>query len=265
MAVPDYQSIMLPLMKLADDGQEHSLGDAIEAIALQFHLTENERKELLPSGRQAKFENRVGWARTYLSKADLLTRTGRGKFSITARGREVMNTNPPIINTAFLMRYKEFKQFQNAPAPDKQQPLPVDIDNHTQTPEENLELSYQNLRAKIAQELLERVMNCSPRFFEQLVVDLLVTMGYGGSRKDAGQAVGQSGDGGVDGIIKEDRLGLDVVHLQAKRWKDTVVLQRYLARITPGDRQTRGDPTAKLSGCTPASRSLASLRRQVTL
>jgi len=222
MPVPDYQSVMLPLMKLANDEQEHSQRDVIETLAQLFHLTEDERKELLPSGRQAKFDNRVGWACTYLNKAGLLTRTGRGKFSITARGREIMNGNPLTINTAFLMQYNEFKRFQNSSIPDNQQPQPVAIDNHTQTPEESLELSYQNLRAKVAQELLERVMTCSPRFFEQLVVDLLVAMGYGGSRKDAGQAVGQSGDGGVDGIIKEDRLGLDVVHIQAKRWKDTV-------------------------------------------
>jgi len=225
MAVPDFQSIMLPLMRIANDGQEHSQRDVIEALAQILHLTEDERKELLPSGRQAKFDNRVAWACTYLNKAGLLTRAGRAKFCITERGHDVIGRKPSAINIALLMHYEEFRQFrkpQHVSVQDNHQQPVSEIDNHTQTPEESLELSYQNLRAKVAQELLERVMNCSPRFFEQLVVDLLVAMGYGGSRKDAGQAVGQSGDGGVDGIIKEDRLGLDVVHIQAKRWKDTV-------------------------------------------
>ena len=222
MPTPDYQSIMLPLLKLVSDGKEHSQADAIEIVAQQFHLTEDERKELLDSGRQAKFDNRVGWARTYLSKAGLIERTGRGRFCITPRGREVLKSNPPTINVPFLMKYPEFRQFHNSAHRINHQNGPTAPDDPIQTPEETLELSYQNLRAKVAQELLERVMACSPRFFEQLVVDLLVAMGYGGSRKDAGQAVGQSGDGGVDGIIKEDRLGLDVVHIQAKRWKDTV-------------------------------------------
>jgi len=220
--VPDYQSIMLPLLKLAADGQEHSQAEAIEILGAQFHLTEGERKELLSSGRQPKFDNRVGWARTYLSKAGLVVRTGRGKFCITPRGSEVLRSKLSSINVAYLSQFPEFRQFQDPASQANSQVGSVEPDDAVQTPEETLESSYQNLRSKTTQDLLERVMACSPRFFEQLVVDLLVAMGYGGSRKDAGQAVGQSGDGGVDGIIKEDRLGLDVVHIQAKRWKDTV-------------------------------------------
>lgn len=222
MPVPDYQSIMLPLLKLAADGQEHSQAEAIEILGAQFHLTEGERKELLSSGRQPKFDNRVGWARTYLSKAGLVVRTGRGKFCITPRGSEVLRSKLSSINVAYLSQFPEFRQFQDPASQANSQVGSVEPDDAVQTPEETLESSYQNLRSKTTQDLLERVMACSPRFFEQLVVDLLVAMGYGGSRKDAGQAVGQSGDGGVDGIIKEDRLGLDVVHIQAKRWKDTV-------------------------------------------
>lgn len=149
-------------------------------------------------------------------------RTGRGKFCITPRGSEVLRSKLSSINVAYLSQFPEFRQFQDPASQANSQVGSVEPDDAVQTPEETLESSYQNLRSKTAQDLLERVMACSPRFFEQLVVDLLVAMGYGGSRKDAGQAVGQSGDGGVDGIIKEDRLGLDVVHIQAKRWKDTV-------------------------------------------
>jgi len=216
MAVPDFQALMLPLLNIAGDGQEHSLDGAIEALGVQFDLGEEDRKELLPSGRQAKFDNRAGWARTYLKKAGLLESTGRGKFRITERGLDVLKGNPASIDVKFLSRFPEFLEFRKAT---KREP---EGEETGQTPEEALELGYQNLRRNLAEDLLERIKGCSPRFFEKLVVDLLVEMGYGGSRKDAGQAVGQSGDGGIDGIIKEDKLGLDVVYIQAKRWEATV-------------------------------------------
>jgi restriction system protein len=230
-------------MLLAADGQEHTLTEAVETLARQFALTEEERRERLPSGGQARFDNRVGWARTYLQKAELLEATGRARFRITKRGAALMRENPPAINDKFLLQYPEFVEFKrrtakqdDAPAAE---PAPVidvtsvagrrasarlipDAPETEQTPEEALEASYQALRRTLAQELLERVKASSPRFFERLVVDLLVAMGYGGSRKDAGQAIGASGDEGIDGIIKEDRLGLDVVYIQAKRWEGTV-------------------------------------------
>lgn len=215
MAVPDFQSLMLPLLKIAGDGREHRLSEAIEALAVQFRLSEDDRRELLPSARQAKFDNRVGWARRYVKKAGLLESTERGKFRITERGLEVLRGNPASIDVKFLMQFPEFVEFRSV----KQR---GENEEATETPEEALELGYQNLRRNLAEDLLERMKSCSPRFFEKLVVDLLVEMGYGGSRKDAGQAVGQSGDGGIDGIIKEDKLGLDVVYIQAKRWEATV-------------------------------------------
>ncbi len=218
MPVPDYQSLMLPLMKIAGDGQEHSLGEATETLAQQFGLREEDRKELLPSGRQAKLDNRVGWARTYLKKAGLLQSTGRARFRITPLGLEVLRDNPPRITTKSLMQFPGFADFQHPPP----KATAETIEQADQTPEEILEASYQQLRRDLAQELLERVKSCSPKFFEQLVVDLLVSMGYGGSRQDAGEAVGRSGDDGVDGIIKEDKLGLDIVYVQAKRWKTVV-------------------------------------------
>jgi restriction system protein len=198
MAVPDFQALMLPLLQIAGDDGDHHLSDAIDALAVQFRLSEEERRELLPSGRQAKFDNRVGWARTYLKKAGLLDSTGRGTFRIAERGLDVLKGSPPSIDVRFLARYPEFVEFKKAT---KREP---EGEETGQTPEEALELGYQNLTRSLAQDLLERIKSCSPRFFENLVVDLLVAMGYGGSRKDAGQAVGQSGDGGIDGIIKDD-------------------------------------------------------------
>ena len=236
MAVPNFQSLMLPLLRIASDGQEYRLSKVIDTLALQFRLTDDDRRELLPSGMQAKFDNRVGWARTYLKKAGLLESTGRGRFRITERGLEVLRSNPADINTKFLRQFPEFVEFQKGKKQAKQEEEP------DQTPEEILESSYQNLRRDLAQELLERIMNCSPRFFEKLVVDLLVAMGYGGSRKDAGQAVGQSGDGGIDGIIKEDKLGLDVVYIQAKKWEGTVgrpIVQTFAGSLE-GQRARKG-------------------------
>jgi len=218
--IPDYQSIMLPLLQLAADGQEYAFRNAIEVLADQFGLTPEERDEMLPSGTQRQFDNRVGWARTYLSKAGLLQVPRRGFFRITDRGRDVLSANPDRIDVAYLKRFPEFLAFQSPGRAEQQRPSTPE--QQEQTPEERLESSYQELRDELAQELLGRIKRCSPEFFERLVVDLLVAMGYGGTRKDAGRAVGRRGDGGIDGIINEDRLGLDVVYIQAKRWEGTV-------------------------------------------
>jgi restriction system protein len=220
MTVPDYQTLMLPVLQVAGDGQEHTIGETIEIIASTFGLTDTDRKELLPSGTQFRFDNRVHWARSYLKQAGLLDSTGRGKFRVTERGLEVLRSRPEYINVRFLRQFPEFLEFQSRTTKDEEPELTQEEPTHT--PEEILEASYQSLRNDLSKELIDRVMSCSPRFFEKLVVDLLVQMGYGGSRKDAGQAIGQSGDGGVDGIIKEDRLGLDIVYIQAKRWEGTV-------------------------------------------
>lgn len=219
--IPDYQDLMFPLLKLLEDRQEHSLGEAVETLTANFQLTDEERKELLPSGKQARFENRVGWARTYLKKAGLLESTGRGKFCITSRGLEILTTNPGKITKKFLEQFPEFLEFKTSLPLVSQEEI-TETKVLAQTPEELLELGYQSLQNQLAQELLHLVKKCSPRFFERIVVDLLIAMGYGGSREDAGHAVGQTGDGGIDGIIKEDRLGLDIIYIQAKRWDSTV-------------------------------------------
>lgn len=227
MAVPDFQSFFMPILQFASDGNEHSLSETIEALAQQLKLSEADRDELLPSGKQRKFDNRVSWARTYLQKALLLSSPGRSKFRITERGLNVLQNNPLHLNVKYLKQFPEFVVFHTHTDKDSKD----EGNNHTtqeilektsQTPQEILEASYQSLRQTLAQELLERIKNSPPKFFESLVVDLLVAMGYGGSRKDAGQAVGQVGDGGIDGIIKEDKLGLDAIYLQAKRWEGTV-------------------------------------------
>ena len=239
MAVPDYQSLMLPLLKIAGDGNEHSLNEAIERLAQQFGLNEIDRNELLPSGTQRKFDNRVSWARTYMQKALLLSSPGRSKFRITELGIKVLKDNPPHINVKFLRQFPEFVAFHTHT--DKEGKIDEDnrftqeiIEKTSQTPQEILETSYQSLRQTLAQEILERIKNKPPKFFESLVVDLLVAMGYGGSRKDAGQAIGQVGDDGIDGIIKEDKLGLDAIYLQAKRWEGTVggpVVQGFVGAL----------------------------------
>lgn len=241
MAVPDFQTIMLPLVRFASDGKEHSLREAIESLADFFELTQEDRRQLLPSGRQATFDNRVGWSRTHLSKAGLLRSTRRGYFEITERGKSVLAKNPDQINMAFLKHFPEYGEFIRPST----QVDNLDINeetNATQTPEEAIESAYQRVRQELAAELLETVKACSPAFFERLVVDLLVQMGYGGTRKDAGEAIGGSGDGGIDGIIKEDRLGLDIVYVQAKRWENTVTrpeIQKFAGALQ-GQRARKG-------------------------
>ena len=241
MAIPDYQSIMLPLLKFTGDGEEHSRREAIEALADEFSLTDEERKELLPSGRQATFNNRVGWARTYMTKAGLLESTKRGYFQITERGLDVLKQNPPEINNAFLRQFPEFVEFQTPKQRKVEEDTEQDI-SETRTPEEEIESAYQGVRQELATELLQTIKSCSPTFFERLVVDVLVKMGYGGTRKDAGQAVGRSGDGGIDGIIKEDRLGLDIVYIQAKRWDGPIgrpEIQKFAGALQ-GQRARKG-------------------------
>src|SRR3989338_7824742 len=223
MANPDYQSIMLPLLKFAGDKKEHSIRDAIEYIAKLFKLTEWDRKELLPSGQSDIIGNRTGWARTYLKKAGLLETPKRGHFRITNLGLEVLQKNPSEINVKFLGQFPQFIEFRSIRKEKDSHEEPEEIGlNSSQTPQELLEYGYQKITNDLAQEILGLVKQCSPRFFEKLVVELLLKMGYGGSLKDAGKAVGESGDGGIDGIIKEDKLGLDVIYIQAKRWENVV-------------------------------------------
>ena len=222
MAVPDYQSLMLPLLRYAGKlSEEISTANAIDALAKEFNLTPDDLAEMLPSGSQSTFVNRVGWATTYMKKADLLKSTRRGFFQITQQGKELLSANPSKININLLQQYPQFQEFQNLRGTRSGTPV---IQNDTglqisgETPSEALENAYENLRTELAGELLGKLKNVDPTHFESIVVELLVKMGYGGSRLDAGKAIGKTGDGGIDGIIKEDKLGLDAVYIQAKRW-----------------------------------------------
>ncbi|WP_028549012.1 restriction endonuclease [Paenibacillus sp. UNC451MF] len=222
MSIPDFQTIMLPFLKQVSNLQEHRHRDTIDELAKQFQLTGEELDEKLPSGRQSVFDNRVGWARTYMMKAGLLEYTRRGYCKITQQGLDVLKGNPSFINVSYLRQFPEFNDFHNAKPNDDQKSHEQPNIPEQRTPGENLEYSYLVLRKELAYDLLLRLKAGSPQFFEKAVVELLVKMGYGGSISDAGKAVGKSGDGGIDGIIKEDRLGLDVIYIQAKRWESVV-------------------------------------------
>ncbi|MGD9494267.1 MAG: restriction endonuclease [Bacteroidales bacterium] len=222
--IPDYQTFMLPFLRQLADKQEHKFRDIIESLAEKFGVTETERKELLPSGAQSIFDNRVGWARTYLKKAKLIESPKRGFSVITEDGLMVLKTKPVRIDVAYLKRFPAFSEFignKKEITDEAEQKSEI-----VQTPEESLEASYQELRKSLAQDLLQQVLSMSPAFFERLVVELLVKMGYGGSISDAGRAIGRIGDEGIDGTIKEDRLGLDIIYIQAKRWQKGNVVGR---------------------------------------
>lgn len=217
MAVPDFQSIMLPLLAYVADGKVRSIAETVESLADQFQLTEDERIELIPSNRQTKFYNRVSWAHVYLARAGLLEQQRRGYYKITEQGRSVLADKPTRIDIHFLRQFPSFVEFRDT-KPEASAIEAAPEPAATKTPEEVMDDAYQEIRDNLAQELLAQVMKCSPAFFERMVVELLVKMGYGGSRAEAARAVGQTGDGGIDGIIDEDRLGLDTIYIQAKRW-----------------------------------------------
>ncbi len=242
MAIPDYQSCMLPLLQFSGDGGDHTLREAVEVLGDKFGLSPVERVELLPSGGQQVFHNRLGWARSYMKKAGLLDSPKRGVFKISDRGLRVLSEAPSRIDVKYLEQFPEFIAFREAT---RNEPEARDAGvavGTDRTPEEVLELAHQGIQKVLAQEILAKILSCSPAFFESLVVELLVKMGYGGSRADAGERIGQSGDGGIDGIIKEDRLGLDVIYIQAKRWQGSVgrpEIQKFVGALQ-GQRARKG-------------------------
>ena len=268
MAIPDYQSIMLPLLQFAGDRLEHSLREAIDSLGEQFGLTNDERKQLLPSGQQEVFHNRVGWARTYLSKAGLLLATRRGHFQIAPEGLNVLDRSPARIDVKFLAQFDEFRQFRTLrhTRSGNRKSGNNEVDQEA-TPEEALESAYGRLRESLAADLLQQVKAASPSLFEKLVVELLVKMGYGGSRQDAGRAVGKSGDEGIDGIIKEDRLGLDIIYIQAKRWEATVgrpEVQKFAGALQ-GQRAKKGIMLTTSSFSSEASDFVSAIDSKIVL
>jgi restriction system protein len=251
MTVPGFQDIMLPLLQFASDGQEHTSSASYSHLSDEFNLSDQDRAELLPSGRQAKFDNRVGWARTHLSKAGLLETTGRGKFRITDEGQRVLAESPPFINMAFLKeRYPSYRAFlgytesavdetdqetvtaegnpDSYSAVDAPQFHLFDTDTtSSQTPDELLEAAYEQLNKALAQDLLERVQSMTPPAFENLVIDLLLAMGYGSTEGEVRRSI-KGSDEGIDGFVSEDRLGFGIIYVQAKRWADRKVTRENL-------------------------------------
>lgn len=245
MPIPDFQSCMLPILKLAADRDEHSLSEGREVLAAHFGLTDEERSEMLPSGRQRRFDNRVAWAKVYLEQAGLLTSSRRAHFVITDVGLQLLAQNPVRIDIPLLENYPKFKEFRSASRKSDSTETAAALvltEAHGATPEETLEQAYQSIRAELASELLLRVKASSPQFFEELVVELLLKMGYGRNRTEAGRAIGRSGDEGIDGIISEDRLGLETIYIQAKRWEGTVgrpEIQKFVGALH-GKRARKG-------------------------
>lgn len=243
MAVPDFQSLMLPLLRLAGDGMDHTFKDAVEAIAIEFSLTPEERNELLPSSsRTTLFYNRLAWAKTHMTMAGLLQAPRRGVFCITQRGRELLASQLARIDMKTLQQFPEYERARRGDVQASVEPAMPAVAFNELTPEESIERAHLSLRKDLARELLESIMQCSPAFFELLIIKLMIKMGYGGSREEAGKAVGRSGDGGIDGIINEDRLGLDAIYLQAKRWEGVVgrpEIMKFVGALA-GQRATKG-------------------------
>lgn len=270
MSVPDFQTIMLPLLHCFSDGQEHSTQELIDNLAQKFSLTKDDLNALLPSGKQTVFYNRVNWARTYLAKAGLLEMSRRSYYRITERGRTVLASPPARIDVKFLEQFPEYLQFrerenrQRRPSAAKETTAK---EKAAKTPEEILEEAYEEIREKLAQELLAIVKQSSPSFFERLVVELLVKMGYGGSRRDAAQAVGQAGDEGIDGIIDEDRLGLDTIYIQAKKWDNVVgrpEIQKFIGALM-GKRAKKGIFITTSSFSAEAANYVSSIDAKIVL
>ncbi|GAB4111962.1 MAG: restriction endonuclease [Candidatus Caldatribacteriota bacterium] len=213
--IPKFDEIMLPLLKMLGDDKEHQIRECIDRLSQKFQLTDEEKRELLPSGKQPIFNNRVGWARTYLLKAGLIESPSRGYIKITERGKKVLEENLNKLDEQYLMRFDEFNEFINKTEGEQ---IAKTKCEEAGTPEEIIENQFEILKANLKEQLMEKIMQSSPQFFERLVIDLIVKMGYGGSFEEVTKHLGRSGDEGIDGVIKQDPLGLDNVYIQAKRW-----------------------------------------------
>ena len=222
MAIPDFQTIMLPLLSLMSDEKERHVREIIDHLADVFHLTPEEKRELLPSGNDLAFDNKVKWSRLYLSKAGLLESTRRGYSRITESGLRVLSQKPSRIDVKLLEGLPQYRDWKKTFSRETKEPTEKPKPISEQTPEEALEYGYQQLRDELRQQVLKEVATVSPKFFERLVLKLLVEMGYGGTVRDAAKVVGGTSDEGIDGVIKEDRLGLDTIYVQAKRWQGVV-------------------------------------------
>jgi restriction system protein len=242
MPVPDFQALMLPVLQEYADGKERVSRDVRERVAVKLGLTAAEIAERLPTAPQTRWANRTAWAHSYLKQAGLLESPRRGHYRITERGRLVLAAPPARIDIPFLERYPDFQEFRarkGTRSEANQETQTTDAATADEfdvalTPDEQVRAGAALVKANLAAQLLERVKQASPTFFENLVVDLLVAMGYGGTHEDAARVVGRSGDGGIDGVIKEDRLGLESIYVQAKRWDGSVgrpVIQQFAGAL----------------------------------
>ena len=217
MPIPKYDEMYRAFLDCLADGQQHKSKEVKDAVAGVFSVSEKDRAELLPSGKQQLFDNRIGWTRTYLKKAGLVQSPSRGVYVITPAGRQVLDENPPQINNLFLQRFESFRKFISPNNEDTVTAIPVEKVS-SKTPQDILDEAFQQINTTLADDLLHEIMKQSPAFFEHLVVKLLTQMGYGGSVDNAGMVIGQTGDEGIDGIIREDKLGFSLIYIQAKRW-----------------------------------------------
>jgi len=267
MPIPDFQSLMRPLLEHLSDGSLRPNQETLEIMAARFGLTDDERAELLPSGKQPVFVNRVAWAKSHLKGAGLIEAPQRAVYRITPRGMTLLGNHDGPIGMNVLKEFPEYLEFRSGKSQNDGEIKEVPSEADDLTPEEHLEYGYSEIRKKLIAEILEEVAKCPPEFFERLVVELLVSMGYGGSRADAGRAVGKSGDGGIDGIIKEDRLGLDVIYIQAKRWEGTVgrpEIQKFAGALQ-GVRARKGIFLTSSSFSAEAVRYAANIENKIIL
>jgi len=232
---------MLPLLKFAGDTKQHNKKETMKVMTEYFKLSVDELKELLPSGNQPIFDNRVGWALTYMKKAGILKSVSRGVFEITERGKKLLNDGIKELHTKDFLKYDEFREFQKKSNDDNDDEQEGSGGKEL-TPEELLDKTFNKVKNGLIIEIIDKIKECSPAFFERLVIEVIVAMGYGGSKQEAGKAVGRSGDEGIDGIIKEDKLGLDIIYLQAKRWENIVQrgeIQKFVGALE-GKRANKG-------------------------
>lgn len=270
MAIPDFQSCMLPLLRCIQDGNEWAMRDVTARLTEEFKLTDAEQQEMLPSGNARLIVNRVGWARSYLKEAGLIVAVRRGVIRITTQGKSVLAEKPSHIDMKYLERFPAYIAFRDRgkKGPGNAEDDGTVVIESTKTPDELIDTAYSELRNALADELLQQVTEMTDKFFERLVVELLVAMGYGGSIADAGKAVGQSGDGGIDGVIKEDRLGLDTIVVQAKRWTSNVIgrpeIQSFAGSME-GYRATKGVFITTSSFSQPAREYVNQIQRKIVL
>lgn len=237
--IPDFQTIMLPLLKAFQNGKEKTSKELREEMVSHFNISEDEQKEKIPSGKQPLYTNRVAWAIAYLKMADLISSPARAVYTITEEGKKVLENPPEKITINFLKQFDSFSKNRN---PEKDTELDDNNQIVEKTPDELIEIGYKQVKNELSLQILNQIKDCSPYFFEKIVLDLLIKMGYGGSEMANGEVTPKGSDEGIDGIIKEDKLGLDKIYIQAKKWENCVgrpEIQKFVGALQ-GKRAKKG-------------------------